>query len=405
MIRSYFTGLSSMSTYQTGLEVVANNIANANTTGFKTSRISFQDLFSQTLNVAGAPSEVGGGMNPVQVGSGVQLGSITTDFTQGSVKFTGTPTDLAVMGDGFLIVSDGRRNLFTRDGALMVDAAGRLVHTSSGWPVQGMMADANGVIPETGPLTDLTIPIGTTLNAEATTRAELAGNLQADAAVGDTANTLFRVIDSQGNSHDVTVTFTKSAANEWTWAATSEGNTVGTGTLTFDADGRVSGGSTGSLSLTLTNGAVTPLNATLQLGSLTQLASSSSVSVTNRDGFPPGFLDSVSVDQNGVINAVFTNGQAQPLGRVFLARFANPTGLMRQAENLMVPSVNSGEPQFLQPGDAGTGTIQSGALELSNVDVATELTNVMLNQRGFQAAARIITASDELVQDALGLIR
>jgi flagellar hook protein FlgE len=406
MLRSMYTAISSLNLHQTYLDVVANNIANVNTFSFKSSRVNFQNQFAQTLWAGASPSGELGGVNPAQVGLGVQLGSITPDFTQGTLTSTGTSSDLAIQGDGFFVYSDGTNTYYSRDGALQIDADGFLVNGSTGYRVQGWLASGTGstaTVDPSGPLSSLSFPLNTAL-ASATTYVDLGGNLNSETASGNSVDGTVGVYDSQGVLHSITITFTKSATdNNWGWAASGDGATQ-TGTLVFDANGQYVSGS-GSITVPNTDGA-DPIAFNIDFSNMTQLATDNEVAVSARDGLEAGsFSGFYQTPANGEIYGVYSNGMTQLIGQLAIASFTNPSGLSCTGQNLYEISPNSGDPNIGAAGTGGRGTIASGYLEGSNVDLGQEFTNMILAERGFQAASRIITTSDEMLQELVNLKR
>jgi len=408
MMRSLFAGVSGLKNHQTRMDVIGNNIANVNTVAFKASRVTFEDILSQTIEGARSPEAGGlGGVNPKQVGLGTAISSIDTIFTAGSLQTTDNPTDFAIQGSGFFVVSDGEQNYYTRDGAMKTSADGALVN-SNGYRLQGWMADSNGNIDTTQALQDIIIPVGTQMSPKATGNVGFEGNLDANAATGDSYFTSVQVYDSLGNVHNLTITFEKTAnPNEWTWEATLDGSAPssgGSGTLSFDpATGEVSSGGTGSATFTITG--AEDLNLNLDFSILTQFGSPSTAYVASQDGYEAGSLDMVTTDSSGVITGIFTNGQSKPLAQIALATFSNPAGLLRVGGNLFQISNNSGLPSVGPAGSGGRGSIAVGALEMSNVDLAQEFTNMIVTQRGFQANSKVITTSDEMLQDLINIKR
>jgi flagellar hook protein FlgE len=415
-----FTGVTALLVHQRKLDVVASNIANVNTTGYRGARVLFQDLFSQTIRGGSAPLGSFGGTNPQQVGLGVQVASIDNNFAQGSLVTTGVVSDLAIQGNGFFILSDGSRLLYTRDGSFRLNADGTMVDPATGLRVQGFLADANGVIPENAALTDLVIPVGGTGIVRATTNATLVGNLNANADVGDTVTRNITVYDSLGTARQVALTFTKVAApaNTWTWTATYDNGTttptVGSGTLTFDGAGALVSGSPGTISITAADFNTpetlpdVPFTFTLDFSAVTQFTAAdntSDVTLLRQDGFPRGVLESFNIGANGQINGVFTNGLTRVIGQVALANFSNLGGLSRTGDNMFLETPASGAAQVGRPNMGGRGTVVGGVLENSNVDLGTEFSNLIVTQRGFQANARTITAADTLLQETVNLVR
>jgi flagellar hook protein FlgE len=410
MMRSMSLAISALRNHQTYMDVVASNISNVNTTGFKASRISFQELLNQTLRGSSAPRGGVGGLNPIQIGLGMALGGVDTLFTQGSLQDTGKQTDLAIQGDGFFALDSGEGLQYARDGNLDIGIDGSLLHLATGMKVMGWSADASGAIDTTQPVTDLKIPYGQSM-ARATGNMDLLGNLDAEGTVGDTITTTASVYDSLGVAHDVDLTFTKAAANQWTWGVSSTDTTIsgitasGT-TIDFESDGSYSTtNATASLSVSFNNGATNPNAVTLKLSNLTQLEGSSDINPSNQDGLPPGELTTFNVGSTGEIVGVFSNGLNRKLGQIGLAKFLNPGGLLKMGQSLFAPSANSGTAQIGTPGQDGRGQISAGYLEMSNVELAQQFTSMIVAERGFQANSRVITTSDEMLQDLVNLKR
>ena len=679
MIRSLFSGLSGIHSHQVQMDTIGNNIANLNTIGYKSQRVSFEDALSLVLTPAQRPNESRGGINPMQVGSGSAVASVDTLFSQGSLERTGKDTDLAIVGDGFFIVRSGNGYYYTRAGAFQFDASGRLINTN-GYAVQGKMADSNGNIPQTAELTDIQLPFGLRIPATATSQVTLAGNLSgaeqlkgtitgtksllatavdtedinglyahgnaerflelipgldmltvddgttahtyiygtdfttlgeladklnqdfsatlsvavnpetgqieftartdveltvnsstnssldaafaevngrtllanqvarsdefahiataldhladlrnwtgehlglgdgteitllgatvrgevlsnqglltvsadttyeefraalesalfgADPAMGESVRiqsdgslqitgalgaenaitdinigagdatngldslTVFgnamtmwesqaaadvqhavttTVYDSLGDAHTLRLHFKKTEAEgRWTWNATFDGEETirggGSGVVLFNSDGSLRSfeyddGST-SLRFDPGNGA-DAVDVRLNVGALdgvdglTQFAGHSTAVVTDQNGSPLGTLEEIFIDEEGILTGTFSNGVSQTIAKVALAKFSNPSGLLRTEDGLFAESANSGQAIV---GDVGTtiqSTIASGALEQSNVDLAQEFTRLIIAQRGFQANSRIITTSDEVLNEVIGLKR
>ncbi len=418
MLPSMFSAISGLRGHQIMLDVIANNIANVNTVGYKTGRVSFQDILSETLRGATAPSGNLGSINPAQIGLGMTVAGIDMMMTQGNLQSTNKLTDMAIQGDGFFVLADGAQQSFTRDGAFDIAVDGSLVNPASGLKVQGWAADAQGVIDTTAPIGSLAIPIGQQTTAQASTAITIRGNLDANVAVGATASTSISLYDSLGVAHAVKVTYTKAAANSWTWAAATDpadtgASTLSTGTIDFTNAGQVDplNPPTGTLSIALTNGAVTPLAfdpalvpATLDMTSMTQFAGTSEP-LGAADGFASGTLVTFAVNNGGEITGVYSNGQTQALGQIALATFLNSSGLLRGGQNMFNESNASGGPSIGIPGSGSRGDITTGSLEMSNVDLATQFTGMITAQRGFQANGRVITTSDEVLQELVNLKR
>jgi flagellar hook protein FlgE len=408
MMRSMFAAISGLKNHQTFMDVVGNNIANVNTTGFKQSRVTFQDILSQTVRGASGPQGGRGGVNPEQVGLGVLISGIDTVQTQGTLQSTGKQTDMAIQGDGYFVMSDGKQNFYTRDGAFDLGIDGTLVNPSSGLHVMGWMPDpVTGVINTQALPTNITIPVGAGMTGKMSTSLTVNGNLDSN-NLGGAANAVplsATVYDSQGNAVPLTLTFTKSAANTWTVVptATAPVSVTGGGTLTFNGSGKVASGGTVALSVTLANGATTPEPISVDLTQITQLASTPSSLSSNTDGASAGTLTSFTVGEGGNVTGVYSNGFKQPLGQMALASFSNPSGLVKSGGNLFASSANSGTPQVGLPNTSGRGSIATGFLEGSNVDLAQQFTNMIMAQRGFQANSRVITTSDEILQDLVNI--
>jgi flagellar hook protein FlgE len=407
MLRSLFTAISGLTNHQTRLDVIGNNIANVNTTGYKTGRAMFQDMMSQTLSGASPSQTTRGGTNPRQVGLGVNLAALDTLHTQGALQSTGVMTDVAIQGDGFFVLNDSGRNLYTRDGSFGLDENGVLVDPATGLQVQGWTA-VNGVLDTTQPVGNLTIPLAARMEARASTLASINGNLDSASAIGSTYTNTFIVYDSLGESHGVTITYTHSAVNTWDWQASGPGiaaaGLVNQGQLTFDVNGALLA-QTGDVEITLANGATTPLVVMPDFAGVTQLASPNTVTLFGQDGYAPGTLTTFNIANSGVINGIFDNGIIQVLGQLALGRFTNPGGLMKEGGNCYSESANSGVVQIGTANTGARGSIEAGNLEMSNVNLAMEFSDMIITQRGFQANSRVITTSDEMLQELMNLKR
>jgi len=400
-----FAGVSALQSQQQRLNVIGNNIANVNTTGFRSARVIFQDLLNQTITSASPAQSGRGGINPRQVGLGVTVASIDTDFNQGSIFNSNGVADFAIQGDGFFILASGSGRFYTRDGSFGLDADGTLVEPATGMMVQGYTA-VDGVIDTSQQIGDIIIPVGGAGRTRVTTIATLMGNLNSEAGIGDTVQRVIRVYDSLGTVQEVTLTFTRNAVSQYTWDATHPvAGAVGTGIVTFDADGQFSSVTNDVVTIPLANGAVDPLVFTLDMTGVTQLADEDTVALTNQDGLPPGVLESFSIADGGIINGMFSNGLTEVLGQVALAIFNNPGGLIREGRNVFSVSPNSGIAREGLAGTGGRGMVNGGVLEGSNVDIATEFSNLIIAQRAFQAGARSITTADMLLSEAVNLVR
>jgi flagellar hook protein FlgE len=415
-----FTGVSALTANQRKLDVIASNIANVNTTGYRSARVLFQDLFSQTLSGAKQPVARFGGTNPQQVGLGIRIASIDVNFAQGSLFTTGNAADLAIQGSGFFILNSGASsvaNVFTRDGSFGVDVAGRLTDPATGFAVQGFVATTDGAIDPTQPIQDLIIPVGSQSLVRPTENVVFTGNIDSQSAVGDTVERTVQVFDSLGTPREITFTFELTAPgppNEWTWSASSTDpdgsvNASSTGVLTFDGNGDLVSNTNSAVTFDFNAGLATepvdPLVFNVGLDQMTQLADLDDITVLSQDGFPRGTLELFNIAQDGVINGIFSNGLTQVLGQVAVATFANENGIERIGDNYFRDSPGSGNPQIGQPNTGGRGGVSGGVLERSNVDLAREFSELIITQRAFQANARTITTSDTLLQETVNLIR
>ncbi|MEW6723378.1 MAG: flagellar hook protein FlgE [Bacillota bacterium] len=407
MMRSLFAGVSGLRNHQIRMDVIGNNIANVNTMGFKAGRVSFQEVFNQTIR--GASSALGnrGGTNPQQVGLGMNVGSIDTLQTQGNLQLTGKMTDMAIQGNGFFVLNSGAGLVYGRAGNFDLDANGWLTNPGNGMKVMGWMANTNGVLPVTDEsnLSELRIPVGQPIAGKATTQVVYSQNLDSRTAAGSSWVTSVGVYDEKGATHAVTVTFTRTGTpNQWDWSASGTGVT-GSGIVTFNPDGSYASMTGGPIVVDLTAEGTTDISFGLDLGRMTQGAEPSTASAVERDGYPMGSLETFTIDASGTITGVFSNGLNQKLGQIAVCSFSNPGGLLRQGDNVYVESNNSGLRQIGQAGTGGRGIIAPGSLEMSNVDLSLQFTDMIITQRGFQANSRIITTSDEMLQELVNLKR
>ena len=417
------TGRSGLTNSGAALSVIGNNIANVGTVGFKGSRTEFADLIS-----ADAGGEIG------KIGLGARIGAVRTLFTQGAIESTGRSLDLGIQGTGFFVVQDGQGELYTRAGNFQLSPDG-VVQNLIGKALLGSPLDINGNA--AGAPEPISVA-GINSQAKATTSATLVGNLQSDADVKPTAfntttptfanafdssnyPTSIRVFDSLGAAHDVSVFFKKTAANAWdVHIGVDAGETGGTagnlqlingtgGTITFNTDGSVA--SSAGLSGTVTFAGAAAQTISLDLGAtgtldgMTQFASPSGINKQSQDGFGAGGLASLTVDSNGIVSATFDNGQTRALYQLAIAHFSAPEGLSPAGNQLFRASIDSGPAAVGIAGSQGNGTVVSSALEQSNVAIAQEFIDLISTQRSFQAAARVITASDTLLGDLINIIR
>lgn len=418
---SFSIPLSGLTADSTALSAIANNLANQNTTGYKDVRVQFSDLFYQSLGTTGSG-------DPIQLGAGAQVGSMPGMFTQGSVNSTGVPTDVAIQGDGFFAVQKDGVVSYTRAGDFSVDANNFLV-TSEGQQVLGYPA-VNGAIATGQGITPLQLGAGTISPPNATTEVTLTTNLNASANVGDTFSTPVTVFDSLGASHVLTVNFTKTAANTWGYSLSIPSNelnptgsppapqtgVLSTGTLTFDGNGNLIGPVDSNGNLTNVNGIAVSgladgaanmsfswdlLNGTTPV--ITQVAAPSSTSSTQQNGAGSGSLVNFSIGTDGTVTGSFSNGKTAALGQIALATFADNQGLQRVGQTDFTETLASGQAVVGAPGTGGRGSLSGGALELSNVDIATEFANLIVAQRAFEANAKAVTTFDQITQDTINL--
>lgn len=450
ILSSLFTGVSGLNAMGNALSVVGNNIANISTVGFKSSQSVFADLISSSLGGAGGA---------IQTGLGVALNGVQGNFSQGSLSTTSNALDLAIDGNGFYILQDSNGgNFYSRAGQFHLDAQNRIVDPS-GFFVQGYQVNTNGLI--TGSLGGVTLPT-TTAPPKATSTVDIGANLDSQSTSGTFSladpngtsqfSTLLTVYDSLGNSHLITDYFTKTAANTWTYnvigstkeVATANYNSsninaslgivrLASGTLTFTASGALdtesvvtsynsgtaggtAGSSVGQAQIDFV-GAIPAQAITFNFGTSvttdggsgvdlsTQYGSASGLVQQTQNGFGAGALQTFSVETDGTINGRFSNGQVRPLAQLALARFADPEGLVRTGKNTFAESGTSGQPLVGPATSAGLGRILSNTLELSNVDLGQEFINMIAAQRGFEANSKVITTSDEILQDLVNMKR
>jgi flagellar hook protein FlgE len=420
-----YTGISGLDSYSEAMSVIGNNIANVNNVGFKASRISFEDVLSQ--NLVGATGQF-------QIGRGVQVASVQRLFGQSSFQTTSSATDLAIDGDGFFIVSQDGVTHYTRAGQFFMNEEGRLVN-QRGYALQGWTLDPNGNI--NSGLVD--INLSTISSApQPTSDIQIHVNLDVNETVianpwdvntpADTSNysTPITVYDALGNSHLVSVYFRKLNNTTWDWHAVLdqgelEGGTAGvnqevaSGSLVF-TDGRLQSealstpftaqffGTSGAQTIAMDFGQSLSEGGTGLDGS-TEFAGGSTTKFLSQDGFSQGNLISIQIDEEGVVSGIFSNGQSRSLYQVALARFTSPWGLTSIGGNLFSETTNSGPPIVGQAGSSGLGQIASNSLELSNVDLATEFVEMIKTQQAFDANSRVITTTDEMLQEVVNLKR
>jgi flagellar hook protein FlgE len=312
-------------------------------------------------------------------------------------------------GNGLFVVKQGSQVYYTRDGAFEFDAQGNYVLPGSGHFVQGWMA-TEGVLPESktdANMDKITISADSTINPKATTSAKYSGNIDAGLANGTELTTTLPVNDSEGFSYSVPIIFKKTANNTWAISSTSTDPAVSvSGTLVFDENGKVSSGGSSTITITITSGAADPVTVTAEMGDVTQFQSESgsTIHVAETDGYGMGTLESVSIDSSGVITGVYTNGLRRTEAQVAIAQFNNASGLTKTGSSFYQESNNSGKANVGTAASLGC-SITPSALEMSNVDIANEFSDMIITQRGFQSNSKIITVGDEMLETLINMKR
>ena len=406
MLRSLFSGITGLRQHQTLMDVVGNNIANVNTVGYKSSSVVFEDTLSQMMHAASAPNAGVGGVNPAQVGLGVQLGAISTNFAQGSAQNTGRATDLMIQGDGFFVLKNGNTEQYTRAGSFTFDTDGRLVNPE-GMRVQGWTGTA-GVVNTNAAPSDIVLPAGTIIPPQASANVVVGGNIQPNADPTTDILTLGQTVyDASGAAHPLTITLTGDGAGNYA-ATVADANDPG-GTFSDPGASLAFDPTTGQLTATPVTDVVTlpdgVTNVTIDFSAMTRFGGPKSANVKSADGYPAGSLQGFQISGDGSVTGVFSNGQKTLMAKVALAGFNNPMGLEKAGNSTYRSTTNSGNPQINVPGSGGVGTLLGGAVEMSNVDLASEFTNLIIAQRGFQANSRVITTSDQILQDLVDIKR
>lgn len=525
MLKSLYSGVSGIQAHQLKIDVIGNNIANVNTIGYKRGDVVFQELLNQTIRGASAPTAEIGGTNPMQVGLGVKAGSVTTQFTQGNLQYTGSNTDIAIEGNGFFIVADGSTKYYTRAGSFALDRNGNLIHSSNGMILQGWMADDTGTVNTNTPISGIAVPIGKTIPAKETSSIKFEQNLDSrlngtlayqpsnaiisdlngekaqisisvipgggfnkwkyqvnvyglnGANISSVSNASGEIIldsdgkvlssgsdititfssgesvtlsvpsvgslnggkfsvsssgdsidneisgvyskpesfentisvyDSLGGVHNMKMVFSKIGDNVWNWKAVgldSNMDVSGSGIVSYDSNTGKFVSSDGQ-KITINYGTGIGISViTPDFTNSTQFASNNSMLATEQDGYASGSLQNFSIDQFGCVNGVFSNGVIKKVAQIALANFSNPSGLTKSQGSFFTESNNSGVAYIGTSGTGGRGRLISGNLETSNVDLSREFTDLITTQRGYQANARLITASDELLQELINIKR
>jgi len=392
------------------VDAIGNNLANLNTTGYKATGLEFHDVMSQTLGLGSGNSNVGQGVGPV---------GTVRNFTQGAIQTTGGAFDAAIQGDGFFVVKDqAGQTLYTRAGNFNLDTNGNLM-TATGENVQGWSA-TNGVVNSGGAVGNLNVPVGAVFPASATTKMTMDVNLDSQAATSTAVSAPIQVIDSQGGSHTLTATFTKTGVNAWSYTVTvpaadlkTGGTTsVATGSLVFDSSGQLTtpaAGTDPSVKITgLANGAADMtidwnLYNAAGTGRLTQFAQTSGLSTSTQDGLAAGQITSVSLSDGGLLVARYSNGQQTTVGQLAVASVRNPETMEAVGNNNLQAAVDTAPPAIGASGSGGRGKVLGGAIEASTVDIAHEFTDLITMQRSYQANSKVITTSDQMLQDTIAM--
>jgi flagellar hook protein FlgE len=406
----FSASLSGLNANQQALSVIGNNLANINTVGFKSSSVEFSDLVSASVG--------GSGANPMQVGFGTTISQINPNFKQGGIESTGVPTNAAIQGAGFFVIGTADERAYTRAGDFSFDANGRLV-TSDGLPVQGytQLDPVTGQIISSGQPTNIVVPPGVLRPPTATTQFANVSNLHANAVVGQTFTSSVQIYDSIGIPHVLTNTYTNTGPGEWDYSIAVPGveitgdptdppSVLKAGTLTFDANGilgTVDGAAAADVAIDgpAWNDGATATDLTWALfdatnvATLTGYSSPSATSSITQNGIAAASITSITIDPSGRIMASVGAGKTA-VGQLAIANFNNPVGLVKLGSNMYGENQSAGVPNIGAAGTGGRGTLIGSALEQSNVDIATEFSNMILAQRGYQANSKGITVADEL---------
>ncbi len=413
---SFSIALSGLTAASDALDVVGNNLANLNTVGYKDSNANFYDLLQQSI--AGGSTQIGGGVSAPQT---------EAIFSQGSIQSTGGNYDAAINGNGFFVVQDPSGTTeYTRAGDFELNAAGDLV-TNTGQVVQGWTAE-NGVLNTSGPIGDITIPSNALQTPSATQNMSLSLNLDASGVVGGTTGTFsapIQVVDSLGETHDLTITFTEQSPGNWNYEVDIPGqdlaggtagtpSSVATGSLSFDANGNLtSPAAPAQVQIPITGLAdgANDMNINWNLATdagngtpvITQYSAASAVSASTQDGVPASQVTQVSIANGGAITAQFSDGNQVVIGQLALASVSNPDSLISVGENNFQVGADTATPVVGVPGTGTLGTVEGGALEASTVDIATEFTNLIVYQNSYDANSKVISTLDQMTQNLLNM--
>lgn len=418
MSSAFSIALSSLKAQSEAINTTGNNLANMNTLGFKGSNVDFEDMLSQAMGVAAG----------TQVGMGVSAPINNQIFTQGAIQSSTSPLATAIQGNGFFVVKNStNQQLLTRDGDFTINQDG-VLQTQTGETVQGWTATTSG-INATGAPSDIVLPTGAVLPPQATQNMTLAANLDADGVAGATSGSFsipIQVVDSLGSEHTLTADFTKSAtANTWNYDVTIDGGELAGGTagvqqsvlsapgsITFNTDGTMSSSTSSPVGIAINGLADGAANLSINWNlfnpdgsaTMTQYSQASSLASSSQDGAAAAQLTQVAIQNGGQIVATFSNGQQKVEGQLALASIQNPGSLQNVGNNNYATTAETAAPAIGMPQTGGRGQILGGALEGSNVDMATEFTNLIVYQSAYQASSRVISTANEMSQDLMNLI-
>jgi flagellar hook protein FlgE len=409
---SFSIALSGLDADSTALNTIGNNLANLNTVAYKGQTTSFETLFSEQLGQSGSG-------DPIQVGAGTKVSGTNTDFSNGTYlpDANQNSSDMALDGNGFFLVEQNGQTSLTRAGNFTVANDGSLT-TQDGQNVLGYPA-VNGVVNSNTNPQPITLPVGATEGAEATQNVWTTTNLNSNATNGTTFTTPIQVFDSLGTAHSLTISYTKTGTNTWSYSITlPSGDATGTpvnntGTLTFDSNGNLTSptGTVAGISFpTMADGASDltfnwNLNGAGSSPTITQLASANTNGAQGQDGFASGNYAGFTVDTSGIIQADFSNGNKVTIGQVAVANVANEQGLVATGGNNFQTTAASGQAVAGVAGTGGRGTIGDSELEQSNVDISTEFSDLIVAQRAFEANSKTVTTYDTIAQDVIAMVR
>jgi flagellar hook protein FlgE len=424
---NFFIPLTGLNADSWALNTIANNLANMNTTGFKSRRAEFADLFYQEMGAAGSG-------DPIQIGSGTQVDATSTDFSDGTANYTGLNTNVALQGNGFFVVSDGNNRYLTRDGAFSLDAGGNLI-TANGFRVMGYPA-VNGVVNTSAPLAAINIPESETLSPKATDSFNISANLNSSTGAGGTFPATVNLYDSLGAMHTATVTYTANGNGSWSYSMTLPAGDQTAAGAAQTVTGRMNFDQNGNLVSIQPTGAAAPLNVGSGAGdvssipiaftglsdgaadlnmnwnllgaagtpTISQVAGASAVSGTNQNGYSAGQYQSFTIGTDGTVTVTFSNQQKINVGQLALGNVANLQGLESVGSGDYASTLASGTATIGTSGSAGLGSMEDGALEGSNVNISAEFANLIIAQRAFEANSKSVTTFDTITQETIQMI-